>query len=744
MLTLQKVLSSALLLAVMVIPVMAGTEDAKPKNDEKPNSEGAANTTPAPATSATPTPNLATTDANVTALLGVLVMKGVLAPAEANSIRNAAPTAQFQILMEALTRKGVLTAADLSAAEKPAPPSAAASAAAAVSSTSAASSAPATFSTSAAASAPAATSSASATPAVFSTSAETQPIAAGPAEAVPVTAATAAQRQEVAQNPPQKKPSAPGVVPAIVPLRVLALDPPVKDGLVPSFKVGAVKVTPYGFIKATAVHDSSDPNGDDFPFPGIFLNSSSVLSTGPTEDPSFHLKARSSRFGSSFEWPDVAKGVTITGKVEGDFEGGFTEVDNADVTSIRNPQPRLRLAFGRVDYAPNDASDVFFEAGQDWTLFGSGALPNILETTFLGAFSGDIYDRSPQFRFGLVQKLGDSDRHFKISPEFALMMPSSGEIYKLQGPAGSAVSGFEAQIGEGEREGADSGRPEFEGKVALQFQLDKAPAVSSAQIFWSGFEGKRTSITTSANITGTNILATFPNGFTNSSHMFGNQIAVQLPTRWLTLVASAYRGGDMRFMLAGQLNTFLTDTTGLYGVVQVPTVDNVQAATGGMEVGCSVPVTGVSCTASGGTWRIAPEHPIGAFGGFINVGLPLSRWFNADPKGRNSAWNLYLHVGKDQVVHHDLEHASGIGCASADGLTGCNGGIPLSQSRMVAATLYYKLNAFTTFAFEQSQYQTTLLPDLLTLPVPVTYSIAGVPAGKWKDQRTEFGPIFTF
>ena len=58
---------------------------------------------------------------------------------------------------------------------------------------------------------------------------------------------------------------------------------------------------------------------------------------------------------------------------------------------------------------------------------------------------------------------------------------------------------------------------------------------------------------------------------------------------------------------------------------------------------------------------------------------------------------------------------------------------------MVAATLYYKLNAFITFAFEQSQYQTSLLPD-----IGPAYSIAGTPSAKWKDQRTEFGPIFTF
>lgn len=89
------------------------------------------------------------------------------------------------------------------------------------------------------------------------------------------------------------------------------------------------------------------------------------------------------------------------------------------------------------------------------------------------------------------------------------------------------------------------------------------------------------------------------------------------------------------------------------------------------------------------------------------------------------------------AVHHDLAQANGLGCNSADGNQKCTGGLPLSQS--LAATLYYKLNAWTTFAFEQSHYQTTLLPE-----IGPAYSIAAQPARKWKDQRTEFGPIFTF
>ncbi len=667
---------SALLAAVSTAPMLAGTKDGAEAKTSAEKSADAAAAQPASAANA----NLpsAGSSANLTALLGVLVMKGVLAPAEANAIGNAAPEAEFQLLVEALARKGVVSAADLSAVTPP-----------------------------------------TVTPV---------PATAAPAALAPQTAAAAV--------PKESKPAGPVVVAAVAPVRVLPIDAPVKDGLIPGFKVGAVKITPYGFIKATAVHDSSSPNGDDFPFPGIFLNSSDVFNTGPTRDPSFHIKARASRFGANFEWPDIAAKLTLTGKVEGDFEGGFTEVDNADVSSIRNPQPRLRLAYVRLDYAASDRTDVFFEGGQNWSLFGSTALPNILETTFLGAFSGDIWERTPQFRFGMVQKLGTSDRNFKFSPEFALMMPSTGQIYKLNGTLG----GFEAQIGEGERQGADSGRPELEARAVLQFQLDRAPAVAPAQLIWSGYDGRRTAITTRTNL-GTvpsDLLAQYPGGFTNSSNLYGNQLAVQLPTRWFTFVANAFRGGDMRFMLAGQLNTFYTDTTGLYDVQTVQTVDNVGVA-GAQQIGCTVAITAGTCAASNGKWEIAPQRPVGAFGGFLNVGLPLSRWFNADPKGHNAGWQLYLHAGKDQVVHPDIKKALGIGCASADGLTACNGGIPLSQSRLLAATLYYKINQWAMFVFEQSQYQTTLTPEVGPL-----YTVAGTPATKWKDQRTEFGPVFTF
>jgi hypothetical protein len=655
---------------VAVTPVLAGTNGpSEAKDAATANAAGAVPAAAAP----NPNPIPLAGNANITALLGVLVMKGVLAPAEATAVQNSAPDAEFKVLVEALTRKGVIGSSDLA-------------------------------------------------PAVVSNPVA-QPAAPLSAEAV-VASLHAAVQATATPGPSTAKPPAalPALVPAVAPLRVLPVDPPVKDGLNAAFKMGAVKMTPYGFIKATAVYDTSSPNGDDFPFVGVFLGSTSILSTGPTEDPEFHLKARSTRFGANVEWPDISSKIVLTGRIEGDFEGNFSEVDNRDVSSIRSNQPQLRLAYARLDYSAGEKSDIYFEGGQDWTIFGSSILPNILETTFLGAYYGDIWERSPQFQLGWVQKLGSS-RNLKFSPTFAIMMPTTGQIEKL----GSL--GLAGQIAQAEREGADSGRPEVEGRAALQFQLDDAKGVAPAQILVTGFQSRRTSIVPNSAYTSTmpaKYVAAFPNGFTASSSMYGGQLGIQLPTRWFTLVGSAYKGADMRFFFAGQVNTYATDVAGLTNL-QGPfsTLDGGPlAAAGGAVLG----------TNAAGQVVVAPQLPIRSFGGFINLGLPLSRWFNANPKGHNAGWQFYLDMGKDQVVNRDLNNPGFVAAYNGGGTAP----LPMSMGKMAAGTLYYKLNTWCGFGIEQSVYATRLL-DRLNL-----YTIAGKPSNEWQDHRTEFGPVFTF
>lgn len=668
---------------VTALPLMAASSDHSGSNSN-------ANAAPADAAPSAASANLSsiteTNKASTTALLGVLVMKGVLEPAEARSIQNAAPGAEVHMLIDTLERKGIIESSDFA----PAPAS--------KQLVDVATTGPPV---------PASTTD-SAALALQSAVRAMQPAAASVQSAGSVLANTI--------------PAQPAIIPAIAPLRVLPVDPPVRDGLNAAFKMGAVKMTPYGFVKATAVYDTSSPNGDDFPFVGVFLSSASILSTGPTEDPEFHLKARSTRIGANIEWPDVSKNIVLTGRIEGDYEGNFSEVDNRDVSSIRSNAFQLRLAYARMDFNVGPGSDLYFEGGQDWSLFASSTLPSLLETTFLGAYYGHIWERTPQFQFGLVQKMSEW-RNLKFSPTFAIMMPSSGQIEKL----GSL--GLEGQIAQAEREGADSGRPELEARAVLEFQLDPAKGVAPAQILVAGFQGRRTSLVPNSSYTSSlpaNYLTAFPNGFSASSSLYGGQISVQLPTRWFTLVGNAYRGGDLRFFFGGQVNSFATDTTGLTNI-QGPfvTLDGGPlAAAGGAVLG----------TNAAGLVVVAPQRPIRAFGGFVNLGLPLSRWFNANPKGHNAGWSLYFDLGKDQIVNRDLNNPGFVPAYNGGGTAP----LPLLMGKSAAGTLYYKLNPWCQFALEQSIYASRLL-DHATL-----YTIAGKPSNEWQDHRTEFGPIFTF
>src|SRR5208282_3825356 len=223
-----------------------------------------------------------------------------------------------------------------------------------------------------------------------------------------------------------------------------------------------------------------------------------------------------------------------------------------------------------------------------------------------------------------------------------------------------------------------------------------------------------------------------------SSKLWGGQIVAQVPTRWFTLTATAYKGGDLRFYLGGQINSYVTDTGGLTGVTN-PFI----TADGGPLAASGAAVLG---TNAAGQVVAAPQRPVRSFGGFIQLGLPLSRWFNADPKGHNAGWQLSFLVGKDQVVNRDLNNPSGTFC----GIPGnCNAvaavnnpnnaaPLPLLMGKSAVATLNYKFNNWCGFSFEQSIYATRVYDK-----VPL-YVIAGNPSNEWQDHRTEFGPIFTF
>ena len=273
----------------------------------------------------------------------------------------------------------------------------------------------------------------------------------------------------------------PEVNSALIPIRAFPVGGIPRGQMTPAFKTNGVGITPYGFIKATMVEDSSSPNGDDFPLPGFI-----APNTGPNGDPEFHIKARSTRFGSNFEWYDKNPQWTITGKIEGDFEGNFNRSDNRNLSSIRSNNPSLRLAWGRLDYKFSDNNVFSAVFGQDWTIFGSSTLPNMLETTGLGIAFGSLYERTPQMRAGFTHKT----HGISIMPEFSFNLPTSGL------PSSNVAN----QIGYGERQGPDSNRPQYETRLVFQWQLDHAKGVPAAQIIFSGFNGSREAVVSNTNL----------------------------------------------------------------------------------------------------------------------------------------------------------------------------------------------------------------------------------------------------
>jgi len=179
--------------------------------------------------------------------------------------------------------------------------------------------------------------------------------------------------------------TAPSVISAITPTRVFPVGGLQREGFKPAFSIGTLRVAPYGFIKTTFVHDSSSPGGDDFPLPGFLTD------TGPEGSPEFHVKARSSRFGVNFEWLDPSPSLTVTGKLEADFEGNFSRADSRNLSSIRSSMPSIRLAYVRLDYKLGERDTISALLGQDWTPFSSSTHPNLLESTILGGGYGTLW-----------------------------------------------------------------------------------------------------------------------------------------------------------------------------------------------------------------------------------------------------------------------------------------------------------------------------------------------------------------
>jgi hypothetical protein len=215
----------------------------------------------------------------------------------------------------------------------------------------------------------------------------------------------------------------------------------------------------------------------------------------------------------------------------------------------------------------------------------------------------------------------------------------------------------------------------------------------------------------------------FAAGAQTTSNRAGWTGELQLPTRYVTVITKYWNGSDLRWYFVGSLFSNFNDTAGL----TKPCLNADGAAAfcpGSSNDGGSTLLFGLDGT---GTPVFAPQRPVRSQGGFVNVGFPLSRIFNADAAGRNAGWQLYFHYAFDQAKTKDILRF----------------GNQRSKNDLAAATLYYKMNNLVSFVLEESIYRTRIAnPDLAASSTFPKYE--GVGARQWHDLRSEFGPIFTF
>lgn len=580
-------------------------------------------------------------------------------------------------------------------------------------------------------------------------------VAAASATPAPVRLSNAvvqtSDKNQFPRSPTGAPPQAgePGIA-AVAPVRVLPITIPKQGGLLPDIHLGSgANIKPYGFFKASAIEDTAGFGGptfgdQDWPLPLLIGGD-----TGPTSDPQIHIKARSTRAGAQFEWVPKNSGFTITARVEADFEGDYTDVNNRNIGSVRSSEFDLRMAYMRLDHTVAGLP-MFWEFGQDWTLIAT-SLPSLFETTGLGVGMGTLYERLPMFRTGMQFRFGS----FRIQPEFAIVDPADG----------SSALTTDQRLRFGDRVGSDSNQPGLESRIVFQFPLSHNwRRVEPAQIIFSGHHAEMNEIIPHAaqvsdtvtcaalpcTITIPSVSSTTPNvGFSTGTTIIGasncagasctlesiyargtqNEFPqniwtaeLQLPTPWVTFVSKFYRGDNLRFFFGGQLNDAFPN---LFGMTEV--------GTGVSESGRSIPFGcfGGTAVAGAATPTInchgspvngAVLQPVGGVGGFAEMSFPLSRILHANPEGRNAGWVLHMQYGTDRDIAAEARNSANNGLARTD---------------LDTVSLTYKLNEWVSFVNETSYIVTHAAAKDGKL-------FEGKPVSQAHDWRQEFGPIFTF
>jgi hypothetical protein len=403
----------------------------------------------------------------------------------------------------------------------------------------------------------------------------------------------------------------------------------------------------------------------------------------------------------------------LTGRVEGDYEGDFTNANSVNISSVRNGQFRTRLAWARLDTKLGGTLPWFAEFGQDWALYSS-SLPALYETTGTAIGMGALWERVPMFKTGVQFQSGD----VKIQPEFAIVLPV----------AGSAALTDEQRARFGDRAGAESNQPGLESRIVFQFPLSHSwQGVAPAQLIVSGHHARMNEIIPASSlpiavIAGSTGCATppcsvstaFPHGVQVGNPQNIWTAEAQLPTPWVTWVTKYYSGDDMRFPFGGQLNDVFTD---LNGTTSVGTALSFSGRS--IPFGC-VGGTAAPLNCNGNPITVGSLRPSRGQGGFSELSFPLSRIFHADPGGHSAGWVLHVAYGTDRAIARDSRKGNG-----------------LARTDLDTASLTYKVNSWMSIINEVSYIDTRAANH-------GGKTFRGIPATQAHSWRNEFGTIFTF
>lgn len=195
--------------------------------------------------------------------------------------------------------------------------------------------------------------------------------------------------------------------------------------------------TIYGFIRADAVYETSQPNDSQTVF---FIPSQDPASGNKGHDDSFTLYTRLTRLGMKLSGPDV-HGMPLEGRIEIDFQSGGTE-----------SQSRIRMRHAYFTLAKGD--HLKFLVGQTDDLF-SPLRPSVNEDTH-NWNGGNTGDRRPQIRVTYSGEISDNAA-FTVAGALA-----------LQGAVDGADRDFDGVL-----DGEDSGLPQVQLRAGYSRQLLK-------------------------------------------------------------------------------------------------------------------------------------------------------------------------------------------------------------------------------------------------------------------------------